>query len=377
MLLIMFNPVVKRGRCRPTEKPGSVKYGLRGMFSEASFRQTGINSKWRAALIKAANHSLAQNTWSSYRSALKSLEKCSSETGTAMTFPLSEEKALTFIGWLLEKNLTPGTINTYLSGIRQAHLTAGIFISTLRSPVINQIMQGACNLDAMQKRLGNKPTRLPVTPAVLKLIKAELKASPLPKQDKLLYWTICTIAFMGAFRIHELLSRVEGSYDPSFTLLGRDVNMKTIKVNKKEMRTLTILLKSEKSDRVGKSTIVDVYESGGMFCPVRAFEKWKSATTVFASNLPAFRLDSGKPLTGRKFNTMLKQMLGKHLHYERGRISSHSFRSGMASLMGKLGYTEQEIQAIGRWSSQAYQTYLKLPRTQRMRMARHIGNIEM
>ena len=95
LLLIMFNPVVKRGRCRPTEKPGSVKYGLRGMFSEASFRQTGINSKWRAALIKAANHSLAQNTWSSYRSALKSLEKCSSETGTAMTFPLSEEKALT------------------------------------------------------------------------------------------------------------------------------------------------------------------------------------------------------------------------------------------------------------------------------------------
>ena len=324
------------------------------MFSRETFKQASNARGWEKAPIAAANHSLTKETWSSYNTAVKNLRKCSREMGMAMDFPLDNEKTLVFVGWLLDRDLAPATISTYLAGIRQAHLAAGIFINTLRSPIINQIIQGAINLRAIKKREREKPTRLPVTPTVLKLIKAELKISDLEKKDKLLVWSVCTLAFMGAFRIHELLAKREGVYDPNFTLLGRDVKVKKVKVGKEEVKSMTILLKSEKKDRVGKSTVVDVYQSGGELCPVKAFEKWKKNTN-FASSMPAFRLTSGKPLTGKNLNKILEGLLGKHLDYKRGKISSHSFRSGMASLMGSLGYTEDQIQAVGQWSSQAYQ----------------------
>ena len=45
--------------------------------------------------------------------------------------------------------------------------------------------------------------------------------------------------------------------------------------------------------------------------------------------------------------------------------------------MGKMGYTDAEIKAVGRWSSNAFETYMKLPRTKRSKMARDIGNWEL
>ena len=179
------------------------------------------------------------------------LGKCGKDSGYKMTFPLSDEKILVFISWLLSRGLSASTINSYLSGIRQAHISAGVFLPSLRSPMVNQILQGATNIDAVKKRYHTKPKRLPVTLTILNLLKAELKASSLEKEDKLLIWAVALIAFMGAFRIHELLSRRSSSFDPHYDLLGRDINIKSIKVGKASIKTIIIKLKSEKTDRIG------------------------------------------------------------------------------------------------------------------------------
>lgn len=355
-------------------KKGSVKYGPMGLFDEESFGNITSSDRWRKALAHAANHSLTKDTWSTYKTALNNLLKCAHETETDMSFPLNDQKVLVFVGWMLDRKLSPTTMSSYLAGIRQAHLSAGVFISSLRSPMVNQILQGAANLAAIQRREGNKPSRLPVTPTIMRLIKSELKTSSLKKRDKLLIWSVCSLAFMGAFRIHELLSKTEGTFDPSFTLLRKDIQLKELG-NKNKTRVLTVLIKSEKKDRIGKATIVDVYENGGDLCPVKAFEKWVRSSD-FEPAGPAFRKSCGRPFTGRELNKTLRQLLEKHLDYSKGSISSHSFRTGMASLMGEKGYTEEQIMAVGRWSSQAYQTYLKLPRTKRMEMAKHIGGMD-
>lgn len=305
------------------------------------------------------------------------LEKCSKETGSIMKFPLNEDKVLIFIGWLLHRGLSAATLNSYLSGIRQAHLAAGVILPSLRSPLVNQILQGATNLDALKKRTQLKPKRLPVTPTVLKLIKAELRISSFVKEDQLMIWAVCLLAFMGCFRIHELLSRKATSFDPHFDLLGQDLKIKSILIGKETIKTVTVKVKSEKTDRIGRETIIDVYSNGGPFCPVRALEKWRKSSKLNSKSLPAFRLAGGQPLTGRQLNKILKSLLGNHLDYSRGGISCHSFRAGLASLMGSLGYTEEQIQAIGRWSSNAYQVYMKLPRTRRLQMAKVLGNLNL
>lgn len=355
---------------------GVTKYGANGLFSTNSFPGS-LDLKWKEYLAAVANHSLSKGTWSTYTTAGRMLQKCHNETNYSLSLPLNQEKLLVFVTWLLARKLTAKTINAYLSGLRQVHLAQGIPIPILRPSLIQQLLTGATNMDHIRNHLGQKPARLPVTPTIMKLFKLDLKDSNLTREMKRLVWAIATLCFNGAFRIHELLSRTSRQFDPNFTLLGRDVKLKTIKISNKNVTILQVKIKSPKTDRIGAGTIVDVYESGGPLCPLKAYTKWKAVSTHENKNLPQFIDDQGIPFTGKRFNTILKNSLGTYIDYSKGKITSHSFRAGIASLLGVLGYSEEDIQAVGRWSSRAYLAYLKLPRTRRLEMARSIGNLNL
>ena len=355
---------------------GVTKYGNTGLFLAISFKGN-ITLEWKNYLAGIANHSLSKQTWSSYKTAGTMLEKCQDETNHSMHLPLNDEKVLTFVAWLLNRNLSSRTISTYLSGLRQVHLAKGIPIPTLRPDLIKQILTGATNLDQIKKRNAQKPTRLPVTITVMKLLKLEIKNGEESKENKRLLWSVATLCFNGAFRIHELLSRTSRQFDPNFTLLTQDVKIKVLNINGERVKTIQVKLKSPKTDRIGTGTIVDVYESKGPLCPIRAFEKWQSSASRQKNKYPLFINDQGVPLTGKKFNSYLTKYLSPYLDYKKGKITSHSFRAGIASLLGLLGFAENEIQAVGRWSSRAYLDYLKLPRTQRLTMAKTIGQMNL
>ena len=249
-------------------------------------------------------------------------------------------------------------------------------IPIIRTPLISQVLDGQKHMNSMKNKLGDITTRLPVTPNVLKLIKAELHQGDLSNEMKLLIWSVSTLAFAGSFRIHELLCKYVKTYDPIFTLLQEDVKIKTLKVNTTNIEILQVKVKSQKKDRVGVNILIDVYASGGPLCPVRAYKKYMLVSKFQEKSKPAFRIDNGSPLTGKSFNTYLKLLLAKHLNYKKGSITAHSFRAGLPTMMGTLGYCDEEIQAVGRWSSRAFESYLKLPRTKRLVMAKHLGSLE-
>ena len=91
--------------------------------------------------------------------------------------------------------------------------------------------------------------------------------------------------------------------------------------------------------------------------------------------MPAFRFQDGTNLTQEKFNKILKIIFKTHLTDINGTISTHSFRIGLASTLGELGFSDDQVMQAGRWSSRAFQAYLKLPRTRRLEMAKAIGNM--
>ena len=80
-------------------------------------------------------------------------------------------------------------------------------------------------------------------------------------------------------------------------LLTEDV---IIKKERKEggEKFLEVKLKCSKENKTGKAVLIEVYESGGTLCPVKAFGRWKTKTTS-ESGLPAFRETDGTPLTGQ------------------------------------------------------------------------------
>lgn len=351
---------------------GSSKYSTIGGCTAESLDSLGLPDEVRQSIAKLGNLGIAGGTWKSYKAGQDMLYKCEKETRRPLNLPLSEQDILFFIDWLHRiRKLSIGTIRCYLAGLRQLHISKGMEPPTFRTGLVKLVLKGIGNKEGIEKRDKKAGSRQPITLNILLLLKALIRKLDMPHIDKALVWTICTLAFAGAFRIHELLSKTESVFDPTHTLLTEDIT-KTSDV--KGTVTLHIRLKCPKEARNNADTIVDIFTSESKTCPVAAYTKWHSAS-VHKQKSPIFTWKSGTPLTGKKFNNLIKSMLSPYIDKSKGKFVSHSFRIGLASMLGTLGYEDEDIQAAGRWSSRAFQTYLKLTRTKRASMGKTISSL--
>jgi hypothetical protein len=301
------------------------------------------------------------------------LAKCAKERNRKFELPLAADDILEFVGWLIsDRKVKAGTVNSYLSGLRQLHILRGMEPPVIRTSLMKFLLQGKKNLDNISDRSNNKAKRLPITMNVMRLLKEEIRVWNVSLDQKLLAWAIATVAFHGAFRIHELLCRVESEFDPDFTLLNQDIKVKSDELGAK---SLEVKLKCPKENRNGKAVMVDIFESGGTLCPVKAFCRWRERN-IGERNLPVFLDKQGVPITGSKMNMWLKQLLGKHVSYGQGKFTGHSFRIGLATTLGTLGFSTNDIKEAGRWSSNAYEVYMRLPRKRRLAVAQKISQLE-
>ena len=349
---------------RPVTEYGSTKYGA-GNTAGTALRDTGLNSTERQQLEELYSMGLAKGTWSTYKTAERMLLQCCEEKGLERTLPASEDLILSFIHWMaFQRGVKAATIDTYLSGIRQLHIERGMPEAVIRTERVNMVLRGLRNKNNTEKRRGGVKDRLPVTADILELLKTRLQSSSVRGRDQRMIWTVCTLLFHGAFRVHELLCNRSESFDPDFTLLSQDV-----KVNGEGRgRTLQVKVKAPKEDKNGKVVIVDVFQTATAVCPVQAFVKW-DRFRLKEVDQPLFRFSSGEPLTGKRLNEIIRERLRGYVEDER-LYSSHSFRAGTASAMAALGYGDEDIQAVGRWSSRAFLEYIKLPRTRRAEVAK-------
>jgi hypothetical protein len=334
-----------------------------------------LTEKSAETLLEVGDHGLARSTWSTYGTAQRMLAKCAKETGKKLEPPLSQSDLLEYIGWLMgERKVKAGTVNSYLSGIRQLHILKGMEPPNIRTGIVRLLLQGKRNMDNIVERKEVKVKRLPITMNVMRLLKEEIRRWNVALDQKLLVWAIAAIAFHGAFRIHELLCRIESEYDPDFTLLAEDMKVKNME-GAEQGKVLEIKLKCPKESKVGKAVIIDLFETQGTLCPVKAYERWQR-TSKGQKGMPAFRDRLGLPVTGTKMNCWLKQLLGKHVDYNVGKFTGHSFRIGLATTLGTLGFSTDDIKEAGRWSSNAYEVYMRLPRRRRQTVARLISKLD-
>jgi hypothetical protein len=300
------------------------------------------------------------------------LKKCSLETKVNMELPLGQNKILTFMDWLARvRGLKSKTIDSYLARIRQLHIVTGLSAPVFRSDLVKLVLKGIANKDGIVYREKNWQGRLPMTVNAMLLFKSLIRTSSFAEQDKALIWAVSTIAFAGAFRIHEILSKTESTFDPNFTLLTEDVSWTC----DGQQEVLHIKLKCPKESRSAAPTVVDIFQNSGSICPVRAFKKWLRIKHR-ADGLPLFRWHDGTPFTGFKLNRIMKSLLGPYTDPSVGFFSTHSFRIGIATMLGQAGFEDQEIMATGRWSSRVFERYIKLARTRRAAVHKRISNLD-
>ena len=351
------------------------KYSEHGGFTDDAFLHLGVPRHLVPVLTRASNHGLAAASWKTYKTAQNHLEACIRDIGRDMKFPFSVGDTLTFIAWLVEKRgVRAKTVQIYMSGLRMCHFQRGLYDVNLYQDIVRHVLTGLKQTDLIKDKEGGKVERLPVTMAVMEQLKRSLLRCGWDLARVRLVWAVITMAFNGSFRVHELLSREENKFDPSSTLLAKNVTSEMVKEGGKWTKVVKVYLKSPKERRLKMGVAVDVFPADSFLCPVEAFHKYLlSLGRPLPPSGPVFLTGKRSGYTGAAFNKDLRELLKGVVDYDKGKITSHSFRAGLATEMGRLGYKDDEIKSIGRWSSDAYLAYVKCARLKRMKVAKELS----
>ena len=192
----------------------------------------------------------------------------------------------------------------------------------------------------------NKPKRLPITPVMLRCINTKLFNSSRLYEDKVMLWTAIVVAFFGFLRVSEYTSQYKNKYDPSSTLLISDISCSDKSAN--------LLIKASKTDPFRQGVTVRLMGNNTLLCPINAI---RTFLKVRPSNQgPLFTYKDGSFLTRSDVNKVLKNLTNNKVS-----ISSHSLRIGAASTAAATGSPEWLIKGMGRWVSDCYRTYIRIP----------------
>ena len=114
-----------------------LKYSMLGGFMNGQkYFGKGLTSVLAKVLVEAANHSLATSTWKSYASVWNRLSSISKETGVRFRYPMDTTMVQTLVAALIKRGRKAGTILSYMSAIRQAHLLRGLTAPALSDSMV-------------------------------------------------------------------------------------------------------------------------------------------------------------------------------------------------------------------------------------------------
>ena len=103
-----------------------------------------------------------------------------------MTFPLTTEKVLVFVSWLLfTRKVKAKSAEGYISGLRCLHLINGHENPALRPGIVKLILNGQNHLEKIKDDIEAKSKRVAVTIPILKLLKKNLGKSDFDKERNL------------------------------------------------------------------------------------------------------------------------------------------------------------------------------------------------
>ena len=321
--------------------------GIDPQFCEKAARLIGASGSW--------------NTVKVHKSALNKIKAAESKYSVSLEMPWGTRELVNFTMCCASDNLRASTVRNYVSQIKKAHALA----SHPWSPdlvLFNSLVRGMENTSDPGKR------RIAVTPRMLVAFKQkilEMKDS-WTQHDRRALWAIICCLWSGSFRSSELLAPTATGYllEETFTWSKLEKHMDWVEGSR--VAWYSILLLKPKEFRAGKNGVrVELFSIPAVWDPVQAINSFRR-DNVFKEDkdLPVFRWQSGANVTVRFINSFIKSC-GISLDGYPGdaSLSSHSFRAGIVSMMGAMGYEETLIKAVGRWGGDSWLRYAKSGRS--------------
>ena len=260
-------------------------------------------------------------------------------------FPLIENNLVLF-ATELSKSVSVSAINVQLAGIkfmdhRQGHNTK--FSEFQR---LYMLIRG---IKRTQGRSFKKEKRVPITPGLLRSMKDTLFNSSRNFHDKLMIWSAMLCAFFGFLRISEYTATGAKRYEQQTTLCTTDVTF--------HPQCCTLVLKASKTDPFREGVTLRFEENNTDLCPVTALRQYLVHQARSAG--PLFVFSNGSFLTRQSFAKVIQALLPRYVNG----VSTHSFRIGAATTAAAAGFPRWLIKSLGRWSSDCFRQYIRIPRS--------------
>ena len=305
------------------------------------------------------NASIAESSAKSYSTAAAHLSRLEAELGRTFSWPLSSQDYNLFMTYLMDKNISPATVKSYLSATRRLALTKGVSTPAPQSDLTKSILRGYENVSRNPILAVAKATHRPVTIPFLRILgHATHKYWKGCSFDQRCFWVICVTAFWGSLRIGEMLCDHPNTFSPTSDLLASDV----IHMSPNSM---ALWLRDPKVPKLF-GDVVEVWSTPHFpdLDPFKAFSAfWNLRNNKnFSLNKPLFLRADGRAFTHSSFSSTLNGLISHYsleLELTVNKWTGHSFRSGLPTLLQAAGFSEQDIKSWGRWTSTVWQIYAR------------------
>lgn len=232
------------------------------------------------------------------------------------------------------------TIKRYMSGLKSFHIDIGLSTDAFSSDPLNRILDGVKRL---RPQLENEK-REPLTREHLLKVLDQLTSST---DDLNLHAAFC-LAFNGLLRTGEFTYEANEAGDPEFARWK--VTRRSILLHEEFM---TLRLPASKTDPFRKGINIHITATGDAACPVKSMRRLLSLGELDAAPLFQAR---GQAFSRKYVTEALRRSLARC--GIQGYYTGYSFRRGGANHALNIGMRHDEVQAMGRWRSDAYKTYL-------------------
>ena len=256
--------------------------------------------------------------------------------------PADEQSLMRFASFLTD-SLHHSSIKVYLSAVRSLHIDNGLPDPLINCLQLQRLQQGI-------KRVQGSSTskHLPITIDLLKVIQRSLD---LASWAHVMLWAACCLGFFGFLRAGEFTTN--SPFDPSIHLTVGDVQADSLV----DPTCFRVHIKCSKTDPFRVGCDIYVGRDIGLICPVVALGNFLALRGP--SPGPLFCHADGRALTRQQLSTTMQAIL--HSTGYPGSYSGHSFRISVATTAAALGIPDHLIKTLGRWSSDAYQLYIRTP----------------
>ena len=253
------------------------------------------------------------------------------------------------------------TIKQYLSGLRSYHVDLGLPVVAFSDELLERVMRGI-------KRDHAEPDRRERTPLTRDHLLRILRKLHLPSYTSHTLKAAFTLAFAGFLRVGKF------TYQTADLELGPHfrnwfLTKSSIKISR-DRSHMSVYLPASKTDPFRHGVEIIVAATGDEAGAVRAMDEFLRADPHRSPLAPLFVADRARSTAfTREYVVNKLRALAMAAGLGAATWNGHSFRRGAATWAAEAGIAESQIQALGRWTSSAYKSYIETSREDRIALS--------